>query len=528
MQEVFLKKLANSACKKHWKKIGVYPHHGFILMLSSIHSERSLGSGEFLDLIPLINWAKKIGLDFIQLLPLNDSGNDNSPYNPISVFALNPIYLNLPALPHVENDEELMNHIALLKEDDYLKVVNYSKVRKEKLEFFNLYYQKYFSQFSNTKSYQKFFKKHTWLFDYALFNVLSEINQSTDWGNWPTRHQYLTSIAKDELIVDHLNRVHFYIFLQYLCFKQLESVKQFADDNSFFLFGDLPFLVSKQSCDAWQNPDLFLMDTCVGSPPDDMTPDGQNWNFPAYNWKELKKTNYDWWRQRLKVSEHFFHLYRLDHIIGFFRTWNIPMNASGHEGSFYPLDPATWLDHGKQFLMALIKNSSMLPIGEDLVIPQTIKDTLHELGICGTNILPWQRTGAGGLDFVPYPLYVAATITHIASHDTATLAQWWHNYPKVSQAFAMWRGLEHSSELSLKNRFEILRDSHHTSSLFHSNLLSEYLALFPKMVHSDYNLERINYPGTASGKNWRLKLIPTIEEIIASKELFETFKKIID
>lgn len=482
--------------------------------------------GEFLDLIPLLDWCNEVGFDFIQLLPVNDSGFDNSPYNPVSILALNPVYLSLYALPFVNKDEELLKLLKKKKTQKLPTFVQYNKMRSKKFDFLRIYYDKYAEQIKKTKNYKSFIQNNNWVFDYGLFCALAAVHESDKWSTWPEPSKTPTKAQKKQLLKKHKDEAEFYILIQYFCFEQLSTVHKLAKQKKVFLFGDLPFLVSRESCDCWSSPDLFLIDYSVGSPPDNLTPDGQNWNFPAYNWKMLAKTDYAWWKERLKVSENFYDIYRLDHIIGFFRTWNIPRGKEGKDGAYCPQDATLWLDNGYQFLLTLIQSSNMMPIGEDLVIPQTIKDVIRELGICGTNILTWQRTGAGGADFVPYPLYVSATITHIASHDTATLNQWWINYPKVAKAFCLWKNWEYTKTLSDKMRFEILYDSHHTSSLFHANLLQEYLALFPEMVHKEYNKERINYPGTASGKNWRYRIIPSVEEIINSRKLREVFKKL--
>ncbi|MCH9632155.1 MAG: hypothetical protein S4CHLAM6_04840 [Chlamydiae bacterium] len=526
MQELFKKQLLKSACSAQWKKIGLNPHQGIIIILSALHSKKSPLCGEFLDLIPLIEWCPKIGLDFIQLLPINDSGFDNSPYNPISTFALNFIYLSLHSLPHFEKNSVLQKTLQKMQAQKVSKNFNYNKARAQKFKFLERYYLSYFNLIEKESTYKSFLKINPWVYEYGLYCALCEEHQTDQWQLWPKSCKSLNSKQKEALYEKFKERVDFYIMVQFFCFSQLTSVKKAAEKNKVFLMGDLPFLVSKTSCDVWSNPNLFLMNYAVGSPPDDLTPDGQNWNFPAYNWKELAKTDYKWWKTRLKISETFFHIYRLDHVIGFFRTWNIPDNKKGAEGHFVPKDPNLWLNHGKDFLTVLIKHSKMLPIGEDLVIPQTIKDVLRELGVCGTSILTWQRTGAGGMDFVPFPLYTAATITHIASHDTVTLAQWWNKYPKVAKLYALWKGWKYTKTLDSKKRQSILQDSHQTSSLFHANLLNEYLALFPKMVHKDYNKERINYPGTPSKRNWRYRFIPSVEQIVNSRKLSDAIKAI--
>lgn len=526
-QDLFKTQLLKSACGSKWKKIGLHPHHGIVLMLRSLHSKQSCGGGEFLDLLPLLPWCKSVGLDFIQLLPLTDSGFDNSPYNPVSTLALNAIYLSLYELPYISKDKELLAEVKKLQAQKKTTHYNYSKIRGQKFLFLRKYYAKNFNKIEKLPEYKKFLQTNEWVKKYALFCALCSHHEETSWSKWPKASKNLTSSQRNILYKKHAEEMHFFIMVQFFCTNQLKKVHEEAKKHNIYLFGDLPFLVSKESCAAWKHPNLFKMNYSVGSPPDDLTPDGQDWSFPAYNWDKLKETDYAWWKLRLKVAEQYFDFYRLDHIIGFFRTWNIPLGKKGKDGAFCPKDPDVWLDHGRSFLMKLIKNSKMLPIGEDLVIPQTVKDVLRELGICGTNILTWQRTGAGGLDFVPYPLYVAATITHLASHDTVTLSQWWNRYPKIAKQFCLWNGWKYTKTISYDMRLKILHDSHHTSSLFHANLLQEYLALFPEMVHKSYNQERINYPGTPSKLNWRYRFVPSVEEITTSRKLRDAFKKIL-
>lgn len=526
MDKIALELLKKSACGPHLKRIGFYPHQGVIIMLSSLHSKSSCGIGEFLDLIPLFEWSKKIGLDFIQLLPITDSGFDNSPYNPISTLALNPVYLSLHALPYLKQDKELLLHQQKLQKLTQTKKVQYSKVREKKFKFLREYLSKYQSKLEKNEKYQKFLKENSWLYDYALFNTFSDHYHTEDWTSWPKPIQKLSATQKKEKIKKHKTEVDFYLKLQFLCFEQFKLVKREAQKHKIYMFGDLPFLVSSNSCDAWSFPKIFMMEYSVGSPPDKLTPEGQNWNFPAYNWAELKRSDFAWWKLRLKIAEKFFHIYRLDHIIGFYRTWNIPRGKEGKDGSFSPKDPSVWLEHGRTFLKALLSFSKMLPIGEDLVIPQAIIDSMQHLGICGTRILTWQRTGSGGLDFVPFPLYTVASITNIASHDTTTLAQWWKKYPKTAEEFSLWKGWKYTPSLDYKKRLELLYDSHHTSSLFHANLLQEYCALFKELVHPSIHEERINYPGTPSFNNWRYRFIPSVEELIKHRKLTDALKKI--
>jgi 4-alpha-glucanotransferase len=520
-------KFSKCRAKSQWKRMGFHDRHGFALMLSSLHSKSSCQIGEFLDLIPLIKWAKRVGFSFIQLLPINDTGKDNSPYNPLSTFALNPIYLSLSKLPFLHRFEDLQFEILELQNASPGKEVDYQKVRRKKLSFFCKYLEKTAVLIKKQKAYQNFLKQQSWVKEYALYNTYSEIYLTYDWTKWPQKIQKLSSKEKSHEHKKHHLRVDFYTILQYLSFQQMKQVKKEADKIDFKLMGDLPFLVSAQSSDVWDNQKLFDMSMTVGSPPDAFTPRGQNWQFPAYNWDEMIASNYSWWKKRLKVSELFYQIYRIDHIVGFFRTWNIPQGKSAKTGCFIPQDPALWTKRGRDFLTMLVDNTSMFPIGEDLAIPQVFRDTIRDLGIAGTRIMSWERIWGGTDNFVPLPLYTEASITTIASHDTETLEQWWRQYPKEAQAFSRYKKWKYQNHLDYRRRFEILKDCHQTSSVFHACLLNEYLALFPDLVHSNYNQERVNYPGTPSKKNWRYRFIPSVEEIIDHKKLLTTLKKLI-
>ena len=526
MDPLALEQLKKSDTKEHLKKIGFHPHHGFILMLSSLHSENSCGIGEFGDLLKLLPWVKKAGFDFIQLLPITDSGADNSPYNPISTFALNPVFLSLSDLKSVSSNPSLKSAFEKLKNKRRPKNVEYTNVRFEKLNFLREYYNTYKTKIIQQKSFKRFQKNHPWLEDYSLFCALIDHQKSPNWLTWQKPYQKLTAKKKQMLIKNEQDNMLFYQVLQFLCFEQFSKVKKEAEKLSLHLMGDLPFLVSQLSCDAWAYPGLFSKTQTVGSPPDYFTPKGQNWAFPAYEWSYLEKTDYQWWKSRLKVAEDLFHIYRLDHIIGFYRTWNVPLGQTADKGAYYPKDASLWLERGRRFLKILLNASSLLPIGEDLVIPQAILDSLRDLGIPGTRIMPFQRTGAGGLDFVPFELYTVASTTHIASHDTQTLDQWWKNNPKAAKDFALWLEMKPSKKLTPELRKCILKKSHQTSSLFHANLMSEYLALIPSLRHKNINDERINYPGTPSDENWTLRLTPSVEKLLNHSELYKEIQSI--
>ena len=479
---------------EHWNKIGLHPHHGIELPLFSLRSKKSCGIGEFNDLIPLIDWCKKLGFDCIQLLPLNDTGNDPSPYNPISSCALDPIYLSLASLAH-----EDLSHYASLNS---LPRLDRNKVKEEKLKWFKRYFQKTFADLSQRAAYQTFVSKNEWLIPYASFKALSERYQFIHWKDWPNPRE---KVPQEE--------IEFHFFLQYLCFSQLTQVRLYAEKQSIFLKGDLSILLNPNSADVWAHQKLFRLDLSAGAPPDYYNPSGQNWGFPLFNWDEMRKDHFHWWKQRLKIMSHFYHLYRIDHVVGYFRIWSIPLGQTAADGFFIPQDRSLWKGLGQEILEMMLDASPCLPIAEDLgTIPEEVYSTLKTLGICGTKVIRWQKNK--DQTYIPYKEYEPFSLTTVSTPDCDTVRMWWQHFPLEAKAFAQFNHWDYSSEISRKQLLILLHDAHHTPSYFHINLLQEYLSYFPELIWPDGDSERINIPGTLLPTNWTYRFRPFLEEMI--------------
>lgn len=486
----------------HWKKIGMRPHHGICLPLSALKSRRSCGVGEFLDLIPMIEWCKKIGFDCLQLLPLNDTGYDASPYNPLSSSALDPIYLSLWNLPNGGGFEPFLPYLNS-------PALSRREVKTLKLEWLRAYFHKSFSSLSTTASYAAFLAESPWLHDYSRFMANKAAFQWQSWQSWPP------SFREDRTEVD------FHQFLQYLCFSQFKKVRGTANEHSLFLVGDTPYLLSPDSADVWARPQLFRLDLAAGAPPDQYNKLGQNWGFPLFNWDEMQKSNYFWWLERLSTMQKLYDIYRIDHVVGFFRIWAIAQGHIPSDGSFIPADPSAWISQGRKVLEMMIDFCPLLPIAEDLgTIPEAVYPVLKGLGICGTKVLRWQ-------DSIPYDLYEPLSLTTVSTPDLEPLALWWQNMPQEAIGFCKFKGWEHTPTLFPERQLAILHDAHHTSSYFHINLLQEYLYPFPELRHPHLEDERINVPGTLISKNWTYRFRPSVEEIVAHEPLAQAIRAIL-
>lgn len=511
--------LAKTPAASHWQQIGTYHHHGICIMLSSLHSKKSAGIGEYLDLLPLIDFISKVNMDIIQLLPLNDSAEDPSPYNAVSAFALNPVFLSLWALPHLEKFPQLEEKISLLQKGKRLKNIRYQKTRKKKLAFLREYFTLIFPYIKKEKGYRDFINSHRWVYEYGLYLALREKYNLEPWLNWP---EYKNPSESDffQLVKEYDEEISFAACMQYLCYQQMTKVKSYAEDKKVFLMGDIPILLSADSVDCWFNQEIFYFDKRAGAPPDMYNAQGQSWGFPLFCWDQAKKNNYLWWQKRLDCAAFFYHIYRIDHVVGFFRIWGIPKGKCPKEGDFFSSNRYLWPFHGKERLKMLLNKTLMLPIAEDLgTIPKELYAILKNLGISGTKVMRWHRKWDLDGSFFLSDEYEPLSLCCISTHDSETLQQWWEKFPHEAKEFAVSRNLSYQPKLDEDLRWHLLQDAHHTSSLFHINPFQEYLALYPELRHKDPSDDRINVPGTENDKNWAFCLRPSVEELVAHDKL---------
>ena len=325
-----------------WRGVGV------AIPVFSLRSNKSFGVGEFSDMKPMIDWALECGIKMIQILPINDTvakhtWKDSYPYAAISVFALHPIYLHPPAMG-VLKDAELMKayyeESALLNK---LPTVDYDRVMKLKSRYYKNLYDQDKKEFLKDPEFHVFFEENEeWLVPYAAFSRLRDLYKTPDFTKWKDYAVY--DAKKIQSLVDPEKKdyddyaVHY--FIQYHLDKQLKAVAAHARKKGVVLKGDIPIGIYRHSVDAWTAPNLYNMDKQAGAPPDDFSATGQNWGFPTYNWEQMAMDGYRWWRERLSKMSTYFDAYRIDHILGFFRIWEIPLeHVEGLLGRFNPALP---------------------------------------------------------------------------------------------------------------------------------------------------------------------------------------------
>ncbi len=515
-----LGQLEASPAASQWKRIGLGPHHGICIPLFSLHTCQSAGIGEYLDLLPLLSWCNKLGLDTIQLLPLNDTGPNTSPYSAISACALNPLHLSLAQLLAMQEDSPLHTSLKEIQKLTSTSRVDYGSLLTTREHFLRDYFRLHSKDVLNSIAYKEFQEKNSWLKGYALFKSIKSHCNWHSWSSWPEEIRNHTPPIMENLQQKYEIDISYHIFVQFLCFQQMKKVRECADRLGIFLKGDIPILLDRESADIWLHPNLFNLELGAGAPPDAYSQIGQNWGFPLYNWEEMEKEDFAWWKNRLSVASNFYHIYRIDHIVGFFRIWGIPRGAPAIAGQFIPSDPNLAFLQGRKILSMMLQASEMLPIGEDLgVVPPEVRQIMQELGICGTKVMRWERSYNNDKHFLRPDEYPPLSVTTVSTHDSSTLQLWWKENSKEAHEFCEFSGWEYHVPLSSEYEFALMYASHHTNSLFHINLLQEYLAFFPELIHATPEEERINTPGIISNANWSYRFVPTIEELTSNTDL---------
>jgi 4-alpha-glucanotransferase len=322
-----------------WKGAGV------AVPVFSLRSTKSAGVGEFADIKLLVDWAKKTGLRLVQILPVNDttathSWTDSYPYAAISAFALHPMFLRLDDLADEQNKQLLNGLQEEIKHLNSLPSVDYEAVNKLKWSFIKAVYPSQKDTLFASEGYKQFYQQNShWLVPYAAFCYFRDKYNTADFNSWPQHKTY--DAAEIALLLGKTsavyNEVAVHFFIQYHLHVQLKAATQYAHDNGVIVKGDIPIGVYRYGADAWQNPELYHMDMQAGAPPDDFAVTGQNWGFPTYNWEKMQQDGFAWWKQRLEQMSYYFDAFRIDHILGFFRIWAIPVNqVEGIMGRFQP------------------------------------------------------------------------------------------------------------------------------------------------------------------------------------------------
>ncbi len=308
---------------------------GMVIPIFSLRSKGSFGVGDFGDLKMMVDWANKTNMRVIQVLPINDTNmtgtwQDSYPYNSISIYALHPQYTDFRQLPEIK-DEKLKNKFEQLRQElNALPQIDYERMFAAKMDYLHILFGQEWKHVKATKDYKQFFDDNKgWLVPYAQFCVNRDKYGTADFNQWPKE--------SSKFKVQSLKGLDFWYFVQYNLDKQMQSAHEYARQHRVILKGDIPIGISRDGVEAWVEPKYFNLNGQAGAPPDPFSADGQNWGFPTYNWDEMLKDDCAWWVRRFRKMAQYFDAYRIDHVLGFFRIWEIPVpEKSGLMGQFSP------------------------------------------------------------------------------------------------------------------------------------------------------------------------------------------------
>ena len=311
----------------------------------SLRTRKSAGIGDFGDLKTMIDFVASTGQKVLQLLPINDTTithtwTDSYPYSCISVFAIHPQYADLHALPELKDAKARAEAEKTRAELNALDKIDYEKVNDFKINYLRQIFNQEGEKMMKTAEYKAFFQDtELWLVPYAQYSYLRDKNGTADFNQWPD-HQVWDEAERKALAdpkTAAYKNVAFFYFVQFVLDRQMQEAHEHAKTKGVILKGDIPIGVNRNGCDVWTEPKYFNLNGQAGAPPDDFSANGQNWGFPTYNWFEMLKDGCQWWNRRFKNMARYFDAYRIDHVLGFFRIWEIPVHSvHGLLGQFAP------------------------------------------------------------------------------------------------------------------------------------------------------------------------------------------------
>ena len=318
---------------------------GTLVPVFSLRSKKSAGIGDFGDLVGMIDLIAKTGQKVLQLLPINDTTithtwTDSYPYSCISVFAIHPQYADLHALPELKDAKARAAAEKTREQLNSLSQIDYEQVNDFKINYLHQIFEQEGKKIMDTAEFMAFFKENEqWLVPYAQYSYLRDKNGTADFSQWPDHNVWDEAERKDltNPKTEAYKNVEFFYFVQFVLNQQMQEAHEHAKAKGVVLKGDIPIGVHRHSCDVWMEPKYFNLNGQAGAPPDDFSVNGQNWGFPTYNWDEMLKDGCQWWTRRFQNMSKYFDAYRIDHVLGFFRIWEIPVDSvHGLLGQFAP------------------------------------------------------------------------------------------------------------------------------------------------------------------------------------------------
>ena len=507
-------------------------HAGVLVPLFSLASTASWGIGEISDIARLADWLTASGLRTLQLLPVNELGaSETSPYSALSAMAIDPQFVSLGALEDFDDiggEGALESQMrARLDQARAATVIDYRSVRSLKQTALRRAFQHFRSTHWRTDSTQDL-SFHTyvseqawWLDEYALFRAIRAEQNERPWTAWPAilrdRVPHALQAARARLAEEILYRK----YVQWVAGSQWRAMRQ--QIGTVALFGDLPFMVSLDSADVWARQTEFQLDTSVGAPPDAFSDTGQDWGMPAYHWETVATGDFAWLRDRGLRAAALYDGYRVDHVVGFYRTYF--RRGQNPEGVFTPATRDAQIALGERVL-GLFKSGGSTIIAEDLgVVPDFVRSSLDKLEVPGYKVMRWERAWeSSGQPFHDPAQYPASSVATSGTHDTEPLVVWWQGAAPEERAEAL-RIPAVAARLSSSERDGALEQPQIDASVRDALLAALYgagsdLLILP--VHDVFGWSaRVNQPGTVSDTNWTWRMPWPVDRLLAEPEARE-------
>ena len=532
---------------------------GVLTPLFALRGENDFGCGDTGALRGFIEWAAAHGFRCVQLLPVNETGADHSPYNAISSVAIEPTTIDLSAVPDLQPSEIAEHHESISAGPVRWRVVKAIKRTLMLRAFANFTERHRKANDARAQQFATFVKAESaWLDAYALFRVLAERHGSEQWDEWPAELRSFSSAQRNGAEI--AQEIRFVQYVQWIAFTQWREVRQFAGERGVVLMGDVPFGVNYYSADVWAQPELFDLDWSGGAPPEPAFADdeftrrwGQNWGVPLYRWPAHRASGFAWWRQRVRKIEEAFHLFRIDHVLGFYRIYGFPWRPQRNaEFSALTIEEALartggelphYIEHaddspehcaanraqGEEFLRVL--QSEVGPhalVGEDLgTVPDYVRPSLLSLGIPGFKVPQWEVGSDSRL--TPGADYTPCSVATYATHDHEPLCAMWTRWMSIiataleepvrlaverdnawreARRLAAWAGFIVPRILDFDEVHEFL-----IAALFRSRSRIA-IVMITDLLGTD---QRFNVPGTVAADNWSARLPENWATLYAEK-----------
>jgi 4-alpha-glucanotransferase len=544
---------------------------GILTPLFALRSEKGIGVGDVATLREFIEWAREIGFRVVQLLPINEVGRDNSPYNAISAMAIEPMTLHLAPGSPEELTHEAFESVMASENLTTLRrgPVKYERVRTLKRELLEHAFRNF--QLNATahrqSAFEQFYERESsWLKRYAFFRALMELNsESETWDDWNREHRDPQTARSwlaeqsTEMRTQFSGREKFFSYVQWVADEQWRELRNFAEERQVTLMGDIPFGVSYYSADVFIERDIFHLDWSGGAPPEPYFKDdkftikwGQNWGIPVYNWPAMRAQDFAWWRQRVRGVRRIFHIFRIDHVLGFYRIYAFPWRPK-RNAEFLPLTHAQMLEktggrsphfaprddetaekceankrEGEEYLrMVLAESGATRVVGEDLgTVPKYVRPSLQSLGIAGFKIPQWEFLHGR---MTPGNEFERLSVATYATHDHKPIRELWRemfdeNSPTREQAREDLLKIAQFAGIAPREGLEYERDFYPAimSALFNSNSWIAIVMITDLLARKD----RFNVPGTAATTNWTRRLPKTISQMRESHSVQQKMRLI--